>query len=304
MARSRFFEATSSPIPEGIDTDILDRLTPIMLSGCPYSDINREFSEDDYDELAGVMSGFGEYFLRGRCLVRGTLESLPEARASLASMISGFISIAAKNKFAIVSYCAQLLQFYLMVSNKAFTTGFCVSQLHDFLRGSRHVMGNTGNNPFVVEYQLLKIYNQLGRLRETRHENTALIQEELVILTSALENLLPEIGKFTQQGPDYLFSHYLDYMINMTWAKAIELGAALSPMDKQYHTTRVEAYLANANRAMDTIKTLQSSCESRNASHQKGMEFCFGLDLFDRFQLNGLEEVAAHGTGYVVPGFN
>ena len=299
MSRSRFFENNSSVNQEKFNPEIIRKLTAARLAGYSYIKINSEFSEDDYPEIKALINALGSNILETRFVANK--ENHKEAQEKFVEMTENF-SAESKNKVALIIYSAQLLQYYTVICQDDFVTSQSYEEFVNFLEDNTSKFGDTQKNPFIVEYKLIKIFNGLCLLIDSVSGTIAPIKYleiQLQQLLNYLTQLNSIVENFKLTAPDYVFPQYLDFVSNYVMAKLLEVNfkvlcknlAEFSEEEKVQHSDLQQYYITQAASALCTITDLFKYTSDRNLVHVKGVEYCFGQELFVKFPGQDMESM-------------
>lgn len=301
MSRSRFFEINTCVNKEKFNPIIIRKLTAARLADYSYMKTNGEFSEDDYPEIMALVNAMGSNILETRFVGKNKDDNHNEAQEKFVEMTNNFFA-ESKNKVAIIVYSAQLLQYYTVICQDDFVTGQSYLEFFDFLENNTSKFGDTHKNPFIVEYKLIKIFNELCLLMDSISGTISPVKEletQLSLLFNYLMQLQSTVEHFKLTAPDYVFSQYLDFVINYVMAKLMEVNfkvlcnnlAEFPDEEKVRHSDLQQCYIAQASSALCTITDLFKYTSGRNLVHAKGVEYCFGQELFVKFPGQNMESM-------------
>lgn len=277
---------------EKIDSDIIRKLTVARLSGYSMPKINKEFSEDDYPEIKVLINVLGSKILDTRFVGKNNEGDYKEAQEKFLVMTDNFLA-ESKNKFAIIVYSAQLLQYYTVICHDEFEAGLSYQEFVEFLENNSDIFGTTNKNPFIVEYKLIKIFNDLCMVSGSGIE----FEKQLTCLINCLTSLQSNVDDFKETAPDYVFSQYLDFVINFIRAKLFECNylalrnnlKEFSREEQEQHSDVQQIFIKQMHSALCLISDLFKSSSEHNLAHVKGLEYCFGQDLFVKFPRQNME---------------
>ena len=298
-----FFLWDGKPNISTINPLLVKKLTHIRLSGYNNAQINREILESDYNDLKALIRELGENILKANVKKTGERNDFMEIRAKFVKMTDVFINHS--NVYTITTYAAQLLQYYTIVCNKNFHSEQDFPSFDRFLFNNKRTLGDASINAFIVEYKLIKIYNDLSTLVDAISGTIAPIEnseQKSAFLKEHLQLLHETVSNFKCNAPDNVFSHYLNFVSNYATAKALELDyrmlemklAKSTPEDEQELSVKQQIYLDNAKESLDEIEKLPLFFEERNSPHVKGMEFSFGQDVFSKLPVRNIGEIIEH----------
>ncbi len=230
---------------------------------------------------------------------------ITEAHIKLQKVVSELMQT--KNKYAIVSFAAQLLQYYTIICDKDFEPQ---QSLEDFNRllTKRSAFGEVSSNLFVMEYRLVKIYNDLITLSDAQMGKIAPIRDgecKLGILLEQLAAIKEKIDEWEPQNPDNIFVGYLNFTINYTYAQVLECQFnlqkhKLSEQEKAlYADSQKDVFLTAAFDALVKIRTLEQYCNERQMLFAKGAEFSLGQSLLHKMPVDDLKVIQEHVSSLV-----
>ena len=286
------------------DSEIIQKLTSIRISGYKPHKINQDIETTDIDSIKALIKKLGDNILKANVLAADGTDKYVDTRTKFHSMLDDFI--AQSNKCDITVYAAQLLQYYTVVSDDAFTSELSSHEFEQFLTDNDHgKFGNTQKNAFIVEYKLIKIYNELTTLTDAASGKIAHIvdsNEKAMVLVNQLIELQQIVSDYTIQAPDNVFPQYLTFVINYTTAKLLELNyiiqdaavEKLAPEDGLQLSDIQQVYLGLSKQALKEIDDLPRYFEERGLKHIKGMEYCFGQEILHKFPITDLEKTTDH----------
>lgn len=292
MSRSRFFEKNSTINQQVINSDIIRKLTAARLSDYNILKISTEFSEHDYPEIKVLINELGSKILKTRFAGENQEDDFTKAREQFLRMTDNFIA-GSKNKFAVIIYSAQLLQYYTVICQKDLNEKPSCQGFAEFLENYADIFGNANNNPFIVEYKLIKVFNELCMISDSHIE----FEKQLTSLMSFLTPLQAIVDELILSAPDYVFSQYLVFVINCIRAKVVEINFLMlrntpgefSIEEQELHSDAQQIFIREMQSALQTIADLFDTSAERGCVHVKGMEYCFGQDLFVKFPRQNME---------------
>lgn len=301
---SAFFTPASKIQPTNTDFEIIKKLTSIRIDGYKHHKMSQAIKKTDIDEIKVLVKKLGDNILIANILGSGGVDKYTTARTKFHHMLDNFI--VQGNKFDITIYAAQLLQYYTVISDDGFTSEFSSQEFEQFLdENCQEKFGDTRKNAFVVEYKLIKIYNDLTTLTDATTGKIAHIvdsDEKTMVLVNQLIELQTIVSDYLNQAPDNVFPQYLSFVINYTTAKLLELNyriqdaaiEKLTPEEGLQLSDIQQMYLASAKQALKEIEKLPGYFEEHNMTHVKGTEYSLGQEILHNFPITNLEKATDH----------
>lgn len=294
-----FFSPGGKPGAADLYPPIIKKLTAIRLSDYKQAIIELHMTEMDYPALAALIKKLGEKILKANQDANPNHAPYQEVRRRFLLMLNQFTTD--NDEFALVSYAAQLLQYYTILCSEDFHPGEDYTRFDDFLCASIRKHGDTTHNLFIMEYRLIKIYNDLSLWTEsiTEHpdnnKDSPLSLELLFTHTKRLHHLIQNLVCNT---PDNLFYGYLDFVSNYTLAKACELNyrlksAELSFEEKKRYSDEQKHYLLYAQKAWNDIEN-KSLGPGKSQRYLKGLEFSFGQHVLFKLPVGHVDAIRHH----------
>lgn len=278
------------------EPSIIELLTQVRNANYPVISMSR-LNETHFAQIQELVIDLGQKILGAQSAAAPKMEG---AHAKL-QLVAGEL-IKRKQKYAIVSFAAQLLQYYTIVCDKDFEPN---QSLEDFnqLLAKRSAFGDVSKNLFVIEYRLVKIYNDLISFTDAQMGKIAPIkygEHKVSALLEQLAVIKEKVDEWEQKNPDNIFFSYLNFTVNYTYAQALECQfnlqeEKLSAEDKAlYADAQKNVFLKAALAALDKTRILEADSEERKQPFAKGAEFSLGQGLLHKMSVNDLATVHEH----------
>lgn len=264
---------------------IIETLTRIRATNYHIVLVNR-ITESQYPAIKQLAIKLGNKILEENS---HEPSGLVDAQAKFARVIDALFE--ANNKFAIVSFSAQLLQYYTVISDNDFVAGANLKDFNDFLESRLDAFGSVENNLLITEYQLIKIYNDLSALTDSVTEKIAPIidmENQIDLLLSNLNVFKLKIDQWILDAPNNIFVHYLNFSMNYSCAKALELQChiqdkTLSTDERLFLSSSQQYYLDAAKQSLQTINALNEQADNPCLS---GSEFSLGQNVLVKIPIS------------------
>lgn len=288
MMRS-IFKAAPEP-------SIIELLTQVRNAGYPVISMNR-LNETHLAKIQELVIELGHKILGAKSAADPKID---EAHAKFQLVACELIKT--KQKYAIVSFAAQLLQYYTIICDKDFEPNQSLDEFNQLL-AKKNAFGDVSNNLLVTEYRLIKIYNDLITFTDAQMGKIAPIKDGALKVARLLEQLVAikeKVGEWEQKNPDNIFFSYLNFTVNYTYAQALECQfnlqeENLSEEDKTLCAdVQKNVFLKAALGALDKTRLLEADSEERKLPFAKGAEFSLGQGLLHKMPVNDLEKVCEH----------
>lgn len=286
-----------------IDSRIIEVLTAFRLSG--YNVLNlHTVSSNDYLFINQFIEELGIRILKANILKPVGLTEYKQAEAKFLAMLSGFLNNT-NDTFPRVYYAAQLLQYFTLLCDNSIPGQQSFPDFHRFLSDNLIKYGDTGNNVFVIEYKLIKIYNDLCVLTDFIAEEASIpqnIERQSAFLANHLLDLHTMVTQFTCDAPDNVFACYLYFVSHYATAKLLELQYRLKKDGE--HDALADAqqsHLSAALAALEKINRLPSHHQEIGNTHLPGAEFSFGQSILGKLPVSDINEIRDHITSLLQP---
>lgn len=201
------------------------------------------------------------------------------------------------HKFPFVQFSSQLLQYNTIISDDEFKTEFTAKEFYEFLQCDSNKFGDCSNNLFVVEYKLIKIYNNLAHLNDASKGLVAKVpnsKEQIEFIFEQLNELNKLVIQWELEAPN-VFVKYLAFASNYTIAKALELGynennTTISKEEGEYFADSQQYALKQALEKIKEIKNLIEFATSQKMA-VPGIQFSLGRNVFNQLPIENDEDV-------------
>ncbi|EHL29653.1 hypothetical protein [Legionella drancourtii] len=298
MGASMFSINKGVGLSQAANSEIIRKLTALRITGYKDALINQEINEDDEAALNKLTLHLGEKILKVNLIGADGTDAYKAAR----SQFKRIIEQLSKTKLSLIVFAAQLLQFYTIICAEQFKPEGDYQEFQQLLANGSNKFGAVNTNLFIIEYQLIKIYNDSVALEDANANADALAKEALAHL-NLIETQLPRLKESLDQlviaEPDNVFLHYLLFLHSYTSAKLLELHYILE--EKNLSTEEIlalsgrqEIYLKAAKDALDTIEQLKQFFKAYKKNYAKGLEFALGQDLLHNLPEHDFHEIRNH----------
>lgn len=254
-----------------MDKELVALLVEIYHSNFSKESILKAMQLKKEHDFGGLALNLGERILEAN---ENTLTKADYKKTNK-NFIKRIKDLQKNDAYQLIYFTAQILQYFTVITSKGFSSGFHFRQFQRFLNNHRYEFGEESHNLFLIEYQLIKMCNDLvqyklsyiafkpGLMKEPQSSYLKLIEKSLYSIKTDVESLQKE-------QVNSIFVHYLLFLMNYTlaelcWSKLKEESRVVSCLrlaDEQ------KKYVCAAKKEIDEIK---------NASVEK--EKCFGLEF-------------------------
>lgn len=260
-------------------------------------------ANEHYAPLKSLIRFFGEKMLKATPAIKPI--DYPKAYAKFNKMLDLFVSDKS-DSFSIVFYAAQLSQHYTVACHPSYSSELKLVKFEEFLEENKATFGVCTYNRFIIEHKLVIMYNEFSLLVKSAAGHIAPIPqaaEKARLLQERWRELRPIVTGFERTYPNCVFSRYLNFLINYTMAKALEMDVHLSMKDvapAEMDEVSLEdqwkhaqhAFIARAKESLNYTQALSSSDEP--PSHIPGMEFCFGQNVLTKLPTADFDLIRTH----------
>lgn len=261
-------------------------------------------TEEDYLALKSLVRSWGEKLLRTDVTIKPV--DFPKACAKYNKMLDLFIINRSEQLFPIIFFASQLAQFYTVVCHRSFSAELNLVQFEHFLGAHETAFGDTTYNRFIIEHKLILMYNEFAMLVKAAAGEIAPIpraSEKARLLQGRWEELQQIVAGFVRSERQCVFSRYLNFVINYTMAKALEMDVHLSikdvapadmdvvSLDDQWKHVQ-HTYIDRAKESLEYTRALSSP--DAPPRHIPGMEFCFGQGVLTKMPVTDFTLIRTH----------
>lgn len=304
----RFF-GSSSVDKVNLSTAIVAKLTQARITAPVNQKLMLELTNAKlYGDLKILIKSLGESILKSNHDTTLPADEFIAKKNQFTRLVDTLAAEQAQlgEKLRLISFGMQLLQYYTLLCNDYFRSDFNFEEFAAFLAANKQ-LGDTSKNPFVVEYQLIKIYNELSTAVESATSKIAPMnaQEKINLIKTQLALLENTVRNFNESAPDNGFAAYLIFVTHYIYAKISELDYVLHESSL---TTDEKLRLGDVQKAhLDLAKAHLSKIEELTAFHAdynrplRGIEYSFGQDLLYKLPINNLDTVKEHLTALTQP---
>lgn len=186
------------------------------------------------------------------------------------------------------------------VRNPSFSAELGFSDFNEFLESHQRDFGSTLYNRFIIEYKLILMFNEFALLVDAAAGKIAPVphaKEKVKQLYAGWKILEKIVNEFIKIDKDCVFSHYLNFVLNYTMAKALEFDFHVlvidlsTDEDQGRQSDRQQFYISQAEKSLESIHLL---FQVTAAQHIKGIEFCFGQNLFNKLPMTNFDMIRKH----------
>ena len=251
--------------PSSSDSALVKTLTTIRVSG--YNPVKISAVTDaEYELIQALVKTLGMKILKTKLIQKDSLSDFREVKFKFHATIDNFIKDS-PSKFSMLSFAAQLLQYYTIICDDELMKNKSLSEFNSFLVSNESRFGNTSKNVLIAELKLIKLYNDMAGLTNSLSETALseeMVEENIQYFSEQLLHLNGIVKGWVLDAPDNVFVHYLNFVVNYCFSKILELeyyslkrnpssstdATALSLSDTQ------QSYLNAAKTCLDKIENL------------------------------------------------
>lgn len=280
---------------QGARNKAIESLIRIRLSGYHITKVNA-LSEDDNLAIRTLCMELGSKILQ-------TKEPAPErqnlARINFNHALDKLWSY--NSRWPAISFADQLLQYYTMLSDDNFDPETSYIDFTTFLQNNDKKFGECSKNPFVIEYQLIKIYNDLTHFSDAVKGIVAPVPDmamKIAKLHDALSDLSNLVETWKDQAPNNDYFLYLTFARSYCAAKALELQYTSNPdlpdIEKLTLSDAQQLFFQNALDALKAIESIKESAKEKANTATPGEVFSFGRSVLGNLPQEDLRSVQRH----------
>ena len=316
-----FFEQTSGNGPgKNIDKDIrgtaekvnpsktdtplttdalITKLTQIRKSNYKITLVN-EITEADLPKVQELILQLGNKILKANIPQQ---KKLADAQMHLNEVIDSLCKNG--SKFGVVSFAAQLLQYYTVITDKDFSSDASFQEFHQFVNDNVDKFGTVSKNLLITEYYLIKAYNHLCIYADSATGKIAPIQNmanKTDLILEQLNLIKTQIDEWMIAAPCNTFVCYLNFSLHYSCAKAFELyyhleAKTLSGED-QYRLAMIQGnFLTTALENLNKIDEIKTGAQDRNISFLGGSEYSLGQNVLVKMPIEDIDLLKSHVSG-------
>lgn len=305
MGNSLFSSKKSVDLNFANERDIIRKLTVARISEYDLLVVNQEFSKEDFNKLPPLISELGNQLLKANLISSRGLSAYKEVSAFFKTIIE---ELYKAHHIILISFAAQLLQFYTIVCEPSFRSHSSYTQWQKFLSDKAIIFGSINNNLFITEYSLILLYNDLCSLIDkcndaepNKEHDCEMDLASLNFRAKKLEELKEQIKQWHVNAPDNIFVHYLMFIQQYTVAKLLELHflideKKLSDEAKLQLVDKQTVQIALAKDSIDTMIIIKKKCAEIGIKFAQGTEYTLGQSLFSKFPETTIESFAEQLT--------
>lgn len=303
MGNSMFSLSRAAKMDITKNPDVIKKITAIRVSGYKISLMN-QLDERDYKVILTLIKELGEKILKVNLINAKGTDTFNEARAKFIDLVNNLPQI---NRFEVVSYAAQLLQYYTILCDDNFISNSNFSNFNQFLSNNEQKFGTTHNNLFIAEYILILIYNELALSALSHAEVDEGIKSSdgkmrlgsLRLKSQKLIELNELIKEWTTDAPNNVFVLYLSFIYHYTSARLLEFQyemqeEKLTEEGQLKLSGAQESHFNLAKEALESIETVIQFDKERGITHSGGLEYSFGQALLNKLPETNMDEMKKH----------
>lgn len=284
---------------DSINPEIVEKLTQIRMDNYNHPKIQHEMTELMIKDVTTLVIGLSKKILE----VNFNVNENEGNEYPYADLIS---ELAKKDKVGFITFAAQLLQYYTMICNKDFSNKASFSEFKTFLLKHNKQLGDVTDNFLIIEYQFIKIFNEISMYHSSNAKDDVLKKMEKKILNPSLKSLHDELAKlgnhikqWQSDSPKNVYIQYLCFIDNYTLANLLEFEFKLH-RDKSVTTPPSQAIdeqkivLSKAKDALENIERLTIPQSNSKKAYPNGIEYALGQNLFHHFPEKNLHNIKSH----------
>lgn len=243
----------------------------------------KNVSDEELELIKQLVLNLANKLIRAELASSGKTESYLENKNKCLKTINNFTSKNHKN--SVIYYACQLLQFYTIQCDTNCNTAKCLNDYQASLNAKSSILGNTTNNLFVKEHEIILLYNDLINVEKSSLNKKSKL-DKLYSLISKLSEIKSIIETITINIPNNTFLYYLRFSLNYASAKSVEIKFQLtkdelSDDEQVFFSTSQQTYLKLAKKDLESIAKLNKYCQEKRSSIQvNGNEYSLGQDVF------------------------
>lgn len=290
--RSKFF---SVPLKPTLYRSVIKKLVAARIKNYDPIWVRHTFSKAVMTEVLSLVKTLAKKILISN------FEQTKEHRKDLTYLNQLLFSLAQRNQKDIIFYAANLLQFYTIICDDFFKNHPSFKDLKQFLNHGQTKFGITTENPFILEYQLIALYNDFDAYShqlENHLENSASIHSKIQSLETDFKQIICQLNHLYQSNPDHLFYQNLQFIAYYTMAKfnELELHMKKNQLTAQEVNVLIQQQNTHLKKAQSFLHSISENIqkETRHGQFALGREYWVNQKIFTKFPEHDLEAMNAH----------
>lgn len=283
-----------------VNPEVISELTAIRISNYDMFKIQQACYPENVNNIFNLILGLHKKILKAN-------SSETDSKATHIYFIKIVRNLRERDEAQMFYFAAQLLQYCTVLSNKEFLPKSQFKEFQKFQTKNSHYFGDISNNLLLLEYQLIKIYNDLfhfmdsnllpePKLTHTMFQNK--IPGDLELIQKHLIKSQKSIELLKQQSINNVFIHYLYFVVNYILAKFSSCKLKVNQSKYNQHFplelfNEQKKYLHEAKKALEDIMKYTSDTEQHETS-SVGIEYCLGHNLFFQFPEKNIMNIIQH----------
>lgn len=296
---SSFFRVETSPAQS--EAEAIELLTKLRASNYPVKLI-RGIKDGQSEAIYDLVMKLSTKLLLSRMTDKNTSDT--EKQSSL-TQLRGVIDQLFNNnsKLAAISFAAQLLQYYTLVCHEDFEPNNSLIDFDAFLTANNQWLGDVSANLFIVEYKLVKIYNDMVTYTDAKLGKIAPIKDvdqKTGLLLDHLGKIKKQVEGWEDLAPDNAFLIYLNFFINYTYAQALECQFKIHekklPLDEKLSLSTIQrdVFLTACKNALTRMNVVTEFSNAYQREFPVGAEFSLGQGVLHNMPEADLDKAKEH----------
>jgi hypothetical protein len=213
------------------------------------------------------------------------------------------LSFLAKEKpDSFIFFSSQLVQYYTIICDSELASINTFSKILNYIENKREHFGDVSKNLFIIEYYLIKLYNEIFRCKEEFEHASDTVKTNLKKwldydrkkYSSFLTHLSTILEEKIVHFPHSIYNNYLNVVLNYTHALIVEYQLRINADTYQDQEKPPEAFFENQQNYFKKIEKSLDVLETKINKSSCFEPFLLGSDIFSNFPIKTIPEFKAH----------
>jgi hypothetical protein len=211
-------------------------------------------------------------------------------------------SLAKEKPDSFIFFSSQLVQYYTIICDSKLASIDKFGNTLNYMENKKEQFGDVSKNLFIIEYYLIKLYNEIFKCKEEFENASDTVKTNLKkwldydrkkysLFLTHISNILEEnIVHF----PHSIYNNYLNVVVNYTLALIVEYQLRINADTYQDQEKPPEAFFENQKNYFKKIEQSLDVLETKLNQSSCFEPFLLGSDIFSNFPIKTIPEFKAH----------